>query len=99
MRLGWIEIQNEAYLLVFHDIMASTFKTGGNRRFFGVYAYGANLCGAGVVIGPSQFLSYPTSLSQTLSKRRKRFRKRRPHSQREVVKVAQEEYLGSAYMV
>ena len=39
MRLGWIEIQNEAYLLVFHDIMASTFKIGGNRRFFGVYIW------------------------------------------------------------
>ena len=39
VRLWWIEIQNEAFLLVFHDIMVSTFKIGGNRRFFGVYMY------------------------------------------------------------
>ena len=60
----WIETQDGAFLLVFHDVMVSTFKFGGNRRFFGVDT--ADLWGAGMVRGPSDFLSYPTSLSQTL---------------------------------
>ena len=36
MKLWRIETQDEAFLLVFHDVMVSTFKFGGNRRFFGV---------------------------------------------------------------
>ena len=36
MKLWWIETQDGAFLLVFHDVMVSTFKFGGNRRFFGV---------------------------------------------------------------
>ena len=34
VRLWLIETQNEDFLLVFHDIMVSAFKFGGNRRFF-----------------------------------------------------------------
>ena len=36
VKLRWIETQDGAFLLVFHDVMVSTFKFGGNRRFFGV---------------------------------------------------------------
>ena len=36
MKLWRIETQDEAFLLVFHDVMVSTSKFGGNRRFFGV---------------------------------------------------------------
>ena len=36
MKLWSIETQDGACLLVFHDVMVSTFKFGGNRRFFGV---------------------------------------------------------------
>ena len=36
MKLWWIETQDGAFLLVFHGVMVSTFKFGGNRRFFGV---------------------------------------------------------------
>ena len=36
VRLWWIETQDGAFLLVFHDVVVSTFKFGGNRRFFGV---------------------------------------------------------------
>ena len=36
VKLWWIETQDWAFLLVFHDVMVSTFKFGGNRRFFGV---------------------------------------------------------------
>jgi hypothetical protein len=36
VKLWWIETQDGAFLLVFHDVMVSTFKFGGNRRFFGV---------------------------------------------------------------
>ena len=30
MRLFWIETQDKAFLLVFHDVVASAFKFGGN---------------------------------------------------------------------
>ena len=30
MKLWWIETQDEAFLLVFHDVMVSNFKFGGN---------------------------------------------------------------------
>ena len=36
MKLWWIETQDGAFLLVFHNVMVSIFKFGGNRRFFGV---------------------------------------------------------------
>ena len=36
VRLWWIEIQDEDFLLVFHDVIVSAFKFGGSRRFFGV---------------------------------------------------------------
>ena len=36
VKLWWIETQDGAFLLVFHDVMASIFKFGGNRRFLGV---------------------------------------------------------------
>ena len=36
VKLWWIETQGGAFLLVFHNVMVSTFKFGGNRRFFGV---------------------------------------------------------------
>ena len=36
VKLWWIETQDGAFLLVFHDVMVSTFKFGGNRRCFGV---------------------------------------------------------------
>ena len=36
VRLWLTETQDEDFLLVFHDIMISAFKFGGNRRFFGV---------------------------------------------------------------
>ena len=36
VKLWWIETQDGAALLVFHDVMVSTFRFGGNRRFFGV---------------------------------------------------------------
>ena len=35
MRLWWIEAQDADFLLVFHHVMVSVFKFGGNRRFFG----------------------------------------------------------------
>ena len=35
-KLWWIETRDGAFLLVFHDVMVSTFKFGGNRRFFRV---------------------------------------------------------------
>ena len=64
VKLWRIETQNGACLLVFHDVMVSTFKFGGNRRFFGVDTADFVWCrGVG---GPSDFLSYATSLSQTL---------------------------------
>ena len=31
----WVETQYRAFLLVFHDLVVSAFKFGGNRRFFG----------------------------------------------------------------
>ena len=36
VKLWRIETQDGAFLLVFNDVMVSTFKFGGNRRFFGV---------------------------------------------------------------
>ena len=36
MKLWRIDTQVEAFLLVFQNVMVSTFKFGGNRRFFGV---------------------------------------------------------------
>ena len=36
VRLLRTETQDEDFLLVFHDVMVSAFKFGGNRRFFGV---------------------------------------------------------------
>ena len=35
--LWWIKIQEETFQLILHNVMVSTFKFGGNRRFFGVY--------------------------------------------------------------
>ena len=35
MKLRSIETSDEALLLVLHDVVVSTFKFGGNRRFFG----------------------------------------------------------------
>ena len=64
MRIWWNKIQEEAFLLIFHDVIVSTFKFGGNRRFFGVST--ANFGWCRDVRGPSHFLLYPTSLSQTL---------------------------------
>ena len=60
VKLWRIETQDGAFILVFHDVMVSTFKFGGNRIFLG--SIQQILCGAGVV---SDFLSYATSLSQT----------------------------------
>ena len=45
--LWWIKIQEEDFLLIFHDIMISTFKFGGNRRFFGVYTANFVWCRGG----------------------------------------------------
>ena len=36
VKLKKIESQDGAFPLVFHDVMVSTFKFGGNRRLFGV---------------------------------------------------------------
>ena len=35
MKLRSIETSDDALLLVLHDVVVSTFKFGGNRRFFG----------------------------------------------------------------
>ena len=35
MKLWSIETPDEAFLLVLHDVVVSTLKFGGNRRFFG----------------------------------------------------------------
>ena len=64
MKFWWIETQAGAFLLVLHDVMVSTFKFGGNRIFFGVDT--ADFVGCRDGTRPSDFLSYPTSLSQTL---------------------------------
>lgn len=36
VKLGWIETQDGAFRLVFCDAMVSTFRFGGNRRYFGL---------------------------------------------------------------
>ena len=53
VRLRWLETQDEAFILVFHDLMVFAFKFGGNRRFLGWIQQ--ILCCAGMVRGPSQF--------------------------------------------
>ena len=35
MKLWWIETPGETFQHVLHDEVVSTFKFGGNRRFFG----------------------------------------------------------------
>ena len=35
VKLWSINTPDEAFLLVLHDVVVSTFKFGGNRRFFG----------------------------------------------------------------
>ena len=35
MKLWSIKTPDEAFQLVLHDVVVSTFKFGGNRRFFG----------------------------------------------------------------
>ena len=47
VKLWRIETQDGAILLVFHDVMVSTFKFGGNRRFFGVDIEDFVLCRGG----------------------------------------------------
>ena len=47
MRLWWTKIQDEAFLLIFHNVMVSTFKFGGNRIFFGVYTANFVWCRGG----------------------------------------------------
>ena len=37
MKLRSSEAPDEAVLLVLHDVVVSTFKFGGNRRFFGTH--------------------------------------------------------------
>ena len=64
VKLWWIETQDGASLLVFHDIMVSTFKFGGNRRFFGVDT--ADFVGCRGGTRAIRFPFYPTSLSKTL---------------------------------
>ena len=58
MRLWWIGIQNEAFLLVSHDIMVSTFKIGGNRRFFGVCTANFVRCRGGARAIPVPVVSH-----------------------------------------
>ena len=47
MKLWRIETQDEAFLLVFHNVMVSTFRFGGDRRFFGVDTADFVWCGGG----------------------------------------------------
>ena len=64
MRLRWAETQDEAFLLVSHDVVALFSSFVAIEDFLGWIQQ--ILCCAGMVRGPSQFLSYPTSLSYTL---------------------------------
>ena len=63
MKLRSIETPDEALLFVLHDVVVSTFKFGGNRRFFG--ADTANFVGCRGAMRAIPLWSYLTSVSHT----------------------------------
>ena len=58
-----IETQYKTFVLVFHDVAISAFAI----EDFLERIMGQILCGAWMVLGSSQFLWYPSSMSHTLA--------------------------------